>query len=101
MFKLIQNLRHRIYNALKRNTKSGHTLELIGCSIENLKLHIESKFKTNMSWSNYGDWHVDHIRPCSSFDLSKPEEQMKCFYYTNLQPLWKSENRSKGAKLCV
>jgi hypothetical protein len=49
-----------------------------------------------MSWSNYGKWHVDHIKSCASFDLSKEDEQRKCFHYTNLQPLWAEENLSKG-----
>ena len=51
-----------------------------------------------MSWDNYGDWHIDHIRPCCSFDLSKIEEQEKCFHYSNLQPLWAEENMTKGGK---
>ena len=51
-----------------------------------------------MSWNNYGKWHVDHIRPCIDFDLSKPEEQQKCFHYTNLQPLWAEENMRKHYK---
>jgi hypothetical protein len=63
--------------------------------------HLESKFTEGMSWSNYGykGWHVDHIKPCASFDLSDPEEQKKCFHYTNLQPLWWYDNFKKGAKL--
>lgn len=53
-----------------------------------------------MSWENRGNfgWHVDHIKPCASFDLTKPEEQAKCFHYTNLQPLWARENIAKGDK---
>jgi len=53
-----------------------------------------------MSWNNYTyiGWHVDHIKPCCQFDLSKPEEQAKCFHYTNLQPLWAEENLTKGKK---
>jgi hypothetical protein len=51
-----------------------------------------------MNWQNYGQWHIDHIRPCASFDLKDPIEQAKCFNYTNLQPLWAKENLSKGAK---
>lgn len=97
-FKIIHCLRHRIYEALKGIGRYKHTIELIGCSIENLKSHLESKFTEGMTWENYGKWHVDHIRPCASFDLSLPEEQCKCFNYTNLQPLWAEDNLSKGAK---
>ena len=103
-FKLRKNLRTRIWKVLNENTKSAHTSELLGCSIEFLKKHLESLFKPGMSWDNYGtgwngkgmrEWHVDHIEPCASFDLSKPSEQRKCFHYTNLQPLWAEENRKK------
>ena len=51
-----------------------------------------------MSWDNYGDWHVDHIRPCASFDLTNEDEQRICFHYKNLQPLWGPDNLEKGAK---
>lgn len=101
-FRLIHNLRSRIWEVLKRNSKSKHTLELIGCSIDQLKQHLEKQFKPGMSWTNYGyyGWHVDHIKPCISFDLSKSEEQAKCFNYKNLQPLWAEENLSKKKK-CI
>lgn len=89
------NLRKRIWEALKNNSKSKHTLELLGCSIEYLKLHLESKFTLGMSWSNYGKWHVDHIIPCRMFNLNVSEEQLKCFHYTNLQPLWAKDNLIK------
>jgi hypothetical protein len=59
----------------------------------------EKKFKPKMSWNNYGKWHIDHIKPCCSFNLSKSEEQRKCFHYSNLQPLWAKENLSKGKKV--
>ena len=68
-----------------------------------LKKHLESTFKKGMNWEKFkkGVIHIDHIRPCVSFDLSKPEEQAKCFHYTNLQALWAHENLSKGAKIGV
>ena len=77
------------------------TEELLGCSIKFLKHHLESQFKDGMSWENRGNrgWHIDHIRPCSSFDLVDPEEQKKCFHYTNLQPLWWWENLQKSDKI--
>lgn len=76
-------------------------MELIGCELSTLKEHLESQFKPGMSWENYGDWHVDHIRPCSSFDLTKNEEQQKCFHYSNLQPLWAHENLKKSNFIVV
>lgn len=71
---------------------------LIGCEIDYLLYHIQEQFNPGMTWDNYGDWHIDHIKPCANFDLSKPEEQRKCFNYTNLQPLWAEENLIKGKK---
>ncbi len=97
-FRLKRYLSNRIYQALRGNSKSLSTMELIGCSISKLKHHLESKFKKGMSWKNYGKWHVDHIKPCCRFDLSKPEEQRKCFHYTNLQPLWAKDNLEKSDK---
>jgi hypothetical protein len=91
-------LASRIWKALKGISKSKSTLKLLGCSIEKLKQHLEFQFQVGMNWSNYGKWHIDHIRPCAKFDLSKASEQRKCFHYTNLQPLWAKENISKGAK---
>ncbi len=72
--------------------------ELIGCSISDLKSHLESNFMEGMSWGNYGlgGWHIDHILPCVVYDLNDPEEQMKCFHYTNLQPLWAKTNFDKN-----
>jgi len=99
-FKLKSYLRTRIWRALKgRVKKSNTTINLVGCSINHLKNHIEKKFKKGMSWSNYGKWHVDHIRPCVSFDFRKPEEQRECFNYTNLQPLWAKDNLKKQAQI--
>jgi len=96
--RLISNYRNIVWSALKRNVKSAHTIELLGCSVENFKIHLENKFTKGMTWKNYGKWHVDHIRPCASFDLSKKEEQFKCFNYKNLQPLWATENLEKNDK---
>ena len=73
---------------------------MLGCSIKDLIIHIEKQFKEGMTWDNhsYNGWHIDHIIPCASFDLSDPEQQKKCFHYTNLQPLWKQDNLSKSDK---
>lgn len=94
-YKILCNLRIRMWKVLKGINKSQSTLKLLGCSMNQLKQHFQSKFKLGMSWSNYGKWHIDHIKPCASFDLSKPKEQKKCFHYKNLQPLWAKENLEK------
>jgi hypothetical protein len=99
-FKLLRYARTRIYIALKRQLagKELSTLNLTGCSTEDLKSHIEKQFKENMAWTNYGTWHVDHIKPCCKFDLSNRLEQQKCFHYSNLQPLWAKDNLEKRGK---
>ncbi len=63
--------------------------------------HLEKQFKEGMTWENHGlyGWHIDHIIPCASFDLTDLEQQKKCFHYTNLQPLWAKENLIKGVKI--
>ncbi len=98
-FRLTSNLRSRLSMALRGSIKSGHTFELIGCSLEELKNHVQKQFKPGMSWENYGEWQIDHIIPCAVFDMTKKEEQEKCFHYLNLQPLWKQENLAKKDKI--
>lgn len=98
-FRLEQYLRTRIYDALKGARKSARTRELLGCTILELRAHLESRFRPGMTWENYGPvWHVDHRRPCANFDLLDPAQQQKCFHYTNLQPLFAKENLRKGAR---
>lgn len=101
-YKLTCNLRSRLYSALRRNTKSASTFVLLGCSVEELKKHIGAQFTEGMSWDRVmnGEIHIDHIKPCASFDLSKVEEQRLCFHYSNLQPLWAKDNfkKSKGTR---
>ena len=99
-FKLLCTLRSRLCSVIRRKGigKLYHAKELVGCSIEDLKAHIESKFKPGMTWENHGQWHIDHIEPIASFDLTDPAQQRECFHYTNLQPLWAKENLSKGGR---
>jgi hypothetical protein len=100
------NIKHNICKCCKkhqeksRSSKAYKSQELLGASWVVCKEWIEKQFKPGMSWNNYGlhGWHIDHIRPCASFDLTDPIQQKQCFHYTNLQPLWASENLSKGAK---
>ncbi|MBP8994568.1 MAG: hypothetical protein KBG30_12270 [Bacteroidales bacterium] len=97
--RISSNCRGRIYKALKGQKKSKSTEKLVGCLFSELKTYLELKFLEGMNWNNYGEWHIDHILPCASFDLSKKEEQEKCFHYTNLQPLWGTDNLIKSSKI--
>lgn len=100
-------LRGRMLDALRAKgaKKLQSSMELIGCSPAELKSHLESQFAPGMDWSNFGRkkgiqcWEIDHILPCASFDLTDPEQQKRCFHFTNLQPLWATENRKKSAKV--
>ena len=104
-------VRQNISNSLKRwmngtvqiIKKAEKTERLMGCSFEFFKGYLESKFTDGMTWGKFlkcgkSGIHLDHIRPCASFDLTKESEQRKCFHYTNLQPLWAKDNYKKGAK---
>lgn len=98
-FIMAERLRIRLWTWIKRRApKAGHIKELIGCSIEQLCAHLQSRFQDGMTWDNRRLWHIDHIRPCASFDLNDPEQQRACFHYSNLQPLWRFDNQSKGCR---
>ena len=102
-FRLIRNLRRRLNLAVHYTMrgKFASTISLLGCNIVFLKKYLESKFLQGMSWDNYGKngWHIDHIKPCVAFDLSKAEQQKDCFNFKNLQPLWAHDNLVKNAKI--
>lgn len=99
---VVASQRCRVYREFKKLSlnKPCHSLELMGCDAEFLKSHIEKQFKCGMSWGNYGyrGWHVDHIRPICSFDLSDPQQHKAAFHYSNLQPMWGRDNFAKGGK---
>lgn len=98
-FRIKMTLSRRMRGLIKKN--GTRTVDLIGCSIDDLKKYLESKFTDGMSWENYGraGWHIDHVRPCASFDLTQETQQKICFHYTNLQPLWAADNIRKGDKV--
>lgn len=98
-YRILVLLRGRMYGALSGVCRSKKTMELIGCSISEFIEYIESQFKKGMDWNNQGEWEIDHIKPCSSFNLIDSIQQRECFNYKNLQPLWAEENRKKGALL--
>jgi hypothetical protein len=97
-FHMAKRLRAGLNKKLRkyRVDKVDKTLNLLGCNTEFFVKYLESKFEDGMSWDNRHLWHIDHTIPCASFDLIQEEEQRKCFHYTNLQPLWASDNMSKS-----
>ena len=95
-WRIEKSLRDRLYKAVTRESKLMSAVKLVGCNIEELKKYLEEKFTDGMTWENYGEWHIDHIRPCASFNLFEADEQRECFHFTNLQPLWSYDNKSKG-----
>lgn len=125
IYALTRTLRRRFTDALKNQccNKTTSALKLLGCTIPELKQHLESQFLEGMTWGNRGpgflqkggkpildengmtilvnQWHIDHIIPCDSFNLSDIEQQKKCFHFSNLRPLWAKDNISKGAKILI
>lgn len=95
--KISKTLRNRLNLALKNKYKAGSAVSDLGCSIEEFKLYLESKFQCGMSWKNYGvhGWHIDHIKPLSKFDLEDINQFKIAAHYTNLQPLWAIDNLRK------
>lgn len=95
-------VRCRIWDGITSESKAGRrTFDLLGYDIDDLKIHLEAKFLPGMTWANYGrGWHIDHIRPLSSFWYNTPEDQdfQRAWSLSNLQPLWAADNLAKGAK---
>lgn len=99
LFVITNKMRCRIYKFLNKFkiTKKNKTFEIVGCTPEFLKKHLEAQFENGMSWENRDKWHIDHIIPLSS---AKTEEELyKLCHYTNLQPLWAEDNLKKGNKI--
>jgi hypothetical protein len=99
-FKMRCKIRSQIYKALRGHRKMHGTQVYLGCTLDEFKQWIESKWVRGMSWDNYGRaWHIDHLVPQSYFDCSKEEELRRCFHFTNLRPLWARKNMRRGAKV--
>jgi hypothetical protein len=98
LFRAIVAVRSRLYHAIRRARakKATNTFDLTGCNAQELLSHIASQFHDGMSWSNYGAWEIDHIKPCKDFNLLDPNEQKACFHYSNLRPLWRRDNRARA-----
>ena len=100
-YKLTISLRTRLNRAIKNNQKTGSAVGELGCTIDEFKVYIENKFQEGMSWENWkhDGWHLDHIKPLSSFDLTDREQFLEACHYTNLQPLWGWQNMQKHDKI--
>lgn len=92
------NLRARLNQAIRKCYKAGSAINDLGCSVEEFKSYITTLFKEGMRWENYGEWHLDHVKPLCSFDLTKRDEFVKAVHYTNYQPLWAEDNWSKNGR---
>jgi hypothetical protein len=103
------NLRHRVALSILKGYKSDSTFNLIGCSVEFLKKHIEAQWEEGMNWANYGtekknkcrSWNFEHIIPCALFNMKDPTQQRECFNWKNLAPAWELDNSKKLDTVCV
>ena len=103
IFRITNNLATRAYKYLLKNNiqKNITHMQLIGCSREELKIHIENQFIEGMNFENYSEWEIDHIKPISLFNLNNENELLECFNYKNLQPLWRLDNIRKSNKIII
>lgn len=100
-FLIADRLRRRINGAISKAhaRKSGRLIEVSGCSLKDLVSHIERQFLDGMTWENRREWHIDHIVPLSAFDLTDQTQQSVAFHFTNLRPVWASDNLRKHARV--
>lgn len=102
-YRLLVRVKRRIWDSLNGIKKCDTAIKLLGCTIAEYMNWLEQFFEEGMNWNNYGVgkncWNIDHIIPCSKFDLTIPNKQRQCFYYKNTQPLWCVENSRKGDKI--
>lgn len=99
-YKLKTLIRSRLRLAIKDNCKSGSSIKNLGCTIDELMVHLENQFQEGMTWDNHSlnGWHIDHIKPLCQFDLQDSKQLSEACHYTNLQPLWCNDNYSKGGR---
>lgn len=100
-FLVADRLRRRINSVLSSAgaRKSGRLVTVSGCSVQELVAHIEAQFLPGMTWKNRREWHIDHVVPCSAFDLTDESQQAVAFHYKNLRPVWALSNQMKHAKI--
>ena len=99
-YRMARYLRTKIRTALNKNSVDTSATYILGCSIEDLRKYLQELFTSGMTWQNHSriGWHIDHIRPLSSFDLTNEQEVKLACHYTNLQPLWAADNIKKGSR---
>lgn len=102
-FAIKTQLTNRLGDAIRNGQKAGSGLRDLGCSVAELRIHLEAKFRPGMTWENrghgFGKWNIDHIIPLAAFNLTNRQHVLLVCNYLNLQPLWHEENMSKGDKL--
>ena len=100
-FRMRTAMYRHLNKTIARQHMTAHCQEILGCTFEQLKSHLESQFKAGMTWANYGlrGWHIDHRLPISKHDLTNPDHIRRCFHFSNLQPLWWDENIRKSNKI--
>ena len=100
--RIAMNTRRMLNKRVARQARpNARTEGILGCSFADFCIHLERLFHSGMKWDNYGKdgWHIDHIIPCAHFDLTQPAQVLRCFHFTNLQPLWALDNIRKGSRL--
>ncbi len=104
-YRAAKAMRIRLRDSLRLNglRKSERTMDLVGCDAAELRAYLETQFRPGMTWDNHGTygWHIDHVRPLASFDLTDIKQRHAAFHYTNLQPLWAAENLAKGDHVAI
>ena len=99
-FRVICNLRSRLSSVIRG--KSKRTMDFIGCERDHLVRHLEVQFENGMTWDKYGkEWVIDHHIPITAFDYENEKEMDACWHFSNLKPMWKSDNIRKGNKICL
>jgi hypothetical protein len=101
IYDIKRRLKFRIHHLMKKMdcVKSQTSMKLLGCTIQFFKEWIESQFPDDMSWADRKSFHLDHVRPCASYNLLNPDEQKQCFSWMNYRPMWATENLSKGDRV--
>lgn len=94
-------LRGRVRDYLAGKNKAAKSVELLGCTLSEYRAHLEAQFHPGMSWDNHGEWHIDHIRPLASFDMTDPKQQFAAFNFKNTQPLWARDNLQKSSRMAA